>query len=265
MLTYEQLRTRSTEFLALTGLTDKEFQTVLPAFQAAYAERYPPGRTLAGRKRRRAVGGGRKSNLATIEDKLLFVLVYQKAYPLQAVQGQLFEMSQSSANEWIHRLLPILLVALDRLGVLPERDGDQVPAHVKRQKVSQNLILDGTERRRQRPKNREKQAQHYTGRKKAHTDKNVVLVERSTRQVAFLSATYPGAVHDKTVAEQETICYPRGTRLEKDLGFAGYQPAGCELREPKKNRESVTCRPARSGIIVPWHGRGSGLNTRSLA
>lgn len=78
------------------------------------------------------------------------------------MQGQLFEMSQSSANEWIHRLLPILLVALDRLGVVPERDGDQVPAQVKRQKASKNLVLDGTERRRQRPKSREKQAQHYT-------------------------------------------------------------------------------------------------------
>ncbi len=123
---------------------------------------------------------------------------------------------------------------------MPERDGDQVPSQLKRRTASKNLILDGTERRRQRPKNREKQAQHYTGRKKAHTDKNVVVVERSTRQVAFLSATYPGSVHDKTVAEQEVIRYPRGTRLEKDLGFAGYQPAGCELREPKKSRASVT-------------------------
>lgn len=239
MLTYEGLKTRATEFLALTGLMDKEFQALLPAFHAAYLERYPPDRTLAGRKRQRAAGGGRRSNLATIEDKLLFALVYQKSYPLQAVQGQLFEMSQSSANEWVHRLLPILLAALDRLGVVPERDGAKVPARVKRQKTSKKLIVDGTERRRQRPKNREKQAQHYTGRKKAHTDKNVVVVERSTRQVAFLSATYPGSVHDKTVAEQEAIRYPRGTQLEKDLGFAAYTPAGCELREPKKSRARV--------------------------
>ena len=239
MLTYEHLKSRSAEFLALTGLTVKEFQVLRPPFTTAYTERYPPGRTLAGGKRKRAAGGGRKSSLARMEDKLLFALVYQKTYPLQAVQGQLFGMSQSSANEWLHRLLPILLVALDRLGVLPEREGEQLPARVKRQKTSKNLVLDGTERRRQRPKDREKQAHHYTGRKKAHTDKNVVVVERSTRQVVFLSATYPGSMHDKTVAEQETIRYPRGTCLEKDLGLAGYQPRGCELREPKKSRGSV--------------------------
>lgn len=239
MLTYEHLKPRSTEFLALTGLTVKEFQVLLPPFITAYTERYPPGRTLAGRKRKRAAGGGRKSSLATMEDKLLFVLVYQKTYPLQAVQGQLFGMSQSSANEWLHRLLPILLVALDRLDVLPEREGEQLPDRVKRQKTSQNLVLDGTERRRQRPEDREKQARHYSGRKKTHTDKNVVIIERSTRQVAFLSETYPGSVHDKTIAEQETIRYPRGTRLEKDLGFAGYRPCVRELCEPKKSRASV--------------------------
>jgi hypothetical protein len=239
MLTYERCKARPAEFLALTGLTVKEFDELLPAFIMAYHERYPPGRTLAGRKRKRAIGGGRQSNLATLEDKLLFALVYQKAYPLQVVQGQLFEMSQASANEWVHRLLPILLAALDRLGVVPEREGDRLPSRVKKQKANSVLVIDGSERRRQRPKDKEKQAKHYTGRKKTHTDKNVVVVERSTRQVAFLSATYPGSVHDKTVAEREAIRYPRKARLEKDLGFAGYQPQVRELGEPKKSRVGV--------------------------
>jgi hypothetical protein len=240
MLTYDHLKTRSTEFLALTGLTVKEFQELRPAFEDAYAESHPAERTGSGQKRQRTAGGGRQSNLATLEDKLLFALVYQKSYPLQVVQGQLFGMSQSSANAWIPRLLPILLDALDRLEVLPEREGDQVPRRVKRQNASRTLVLDGTERRRQRPKNREKQAQHYSGRQKLHTDKNLVLVERSTRQVTFLSATYPGAVHDKAMADQEAIRYPRGTRLEKDLGFLGYQPRVHELGEPKKSRRNET-------------------------
>lgn len=240
MLTYAHLKRRPREFLVLTGLTRKEFELLLPAFTTAYSNRYPPDRTLAGKKRQREVGGGRQSNLATLEDRLLFALVYQKSYPLQAVQGQLFGMSQSTANEWIHRLLPLVLVALDQLGVLPERDGQQLPAQVKRQVKSKRLILDGTERRRQRPTDDKKQTEHYTGRKKAHTDKNVVIVEHSTRQVTFLSATYPGSVHDKTIAQQEQIRYPRGTQLEKDLGFAGYQPQVRQLRQPKKSRVSAS-------------------------
>ena len=47
--------------------------------------------------------------------------------PLQVVQAKLFGMSQSSANEWIHFLLPVLAEALDTLGVLPEREAAQPP------------------------------------------------------------------------------------------------------------------------------------------
>jgi hypothetical protein len=37
------------------------------------------------------------------------------------VQGRLFGMSQSKANQWIHVLLPALLVALRGLGDAPAR------------------------------------------------------------------------------------------------------------------------------------------------
>jgi len=66
-------------------------------------------------------GAGRKGSLNSMEQKLLFALVYQKAYPLQELQGEAFEISQSRANHWIHRLLPVLQQTLDDIGVLPER------------------------------------------------------------------------------------------------------------------------------------------------
>ena len=38
----------------------------------------------------------------------MFILVYFRLYPIQAVQGLLFGMSQPQANEWVHRLTPFL-------------------------------------------------------------------------------------------------------------------------------------------------------------
>ncbi len=70
--------------------------------------------------RKRQAGGGRKGQLRTTEQKLLFSLVYQKTYPLQALLGEVFGLSQSRVNRWIHRLLPILQQALDELGVLAD-------------------------------------------------------------------------------------------------------------------------------------------------
>lgn len=236
MLEYAKLKRDRRKFLALTGLTLKEFRALLPEFVEAYRIRYEDTRTLAGRKRKRQVGGGRMGRLPTGEQKLLFILVYQKAYPLQVVMGELFDMSQASANEWIHRLLPVLQDALTALGVMPERQGPQFAQSVRRQREPSDYIIDGTERRRQRPKKPEKQALHYSGKKKLHCDKNVVIVNTRTKRVSYLSPTYVGKTHDKKLADREQIAYPRKATLYKDTGFQGYEPNVQRSLQPKKSR-----------------------------
>ncbi len=89
--------------------------------------------------------------------------------------GELFGMGQSQANAWIHSLLPVLKQALDDLGYAPERDPQQFKKKEQERKDATVSIIDGTERRRQRPKKAEKQALHYSGKKKIHSDKNVVI------------------------------------------------------------------------------------------
>src|SRR2546426_8322925 len=59
--------------------------------------------------------------LPTPEGRLLFILAYIKTYALQVVQGRLFGMGQSKANQWIHVLLPVLLAALRTIGDAPAR------------------------------------------------------------------------------------------------------------------------------------------------
>lgn len=66
-------------------------------------------------------------------------------------------MGQSQANEWIHSLLPILKQALDDLGYAPERDPKKFKKKEQDRKDAVDSIIDGTERRRQRPKQAEKQ------------------------------------------------------------------------------------------------------------
>ena len=174
-----------------------------------------------------------------MEQKLLFALVYQKTYPMQTLLGELFDLSQSRTNDWIHRLLPILKDALGDLGVLPERNPQQFARHEKQQGGSRDYIIDGTERRRQRPKNPEKQALHYSGKKKTHTDKNVVIAQTRTKRIGYLSQTYAGKTHDKKIADSEPIVYPPGTHLGKDTGFQGYEPRGCETYQPKKSHAKL--------------------------
>lgn len=265
MLTYAKLKHNRRKCVALTGLTPKEFSALLPAFARAYAEQYPAEKTMSGKPRQRQVGGGRKGVLQEGEQKWLFILVHQKTYSLQTLLGEVFEFSQSRVNEWVHRLMPILTVALDELGVLPERDPGHFAQSEPQHGECPELIIDGTERRRQRPKNPEKQAAAYSGKKKTHGDKNVVIVQAKSKRVGFLSQTYGGKTHDKKIVDTEPIVYPPGTTLSKDTGLQGDEPAGVQTRQPKKSPGGEHSRRPRSGRTgkspasesgsnMPWRG-----------
>jgi hypothetical protein len=275
-LTYAKLKHNRRKCVALTGLTPKEFNALLPAFVRAYAEQYPAEKTLTGKPRKRRAGGGRQGALQEAEQKLLFILVHPKTYPLQTLLGEVFELSQPRVNEWGHRLLPVLKVALDDLGVLPERD----PGHFAQSELQHGerpeLSSDGTERRRQRPKSPAKQAAAYRGKKKPHGDKNVVLVQAKTKRVGFLSQTYAGKTHDKKIVDTEPSVYPPGTTLTKDTGFQGYEPAGVQTCQPKKAPARRTHRgreadepqklpPASPGRACPGRGQTLAERERDVA
>ena len=119
MLIYNELKNKSREFLTATGLQLEEFEQWLPAFQTAYEHKYPPHLTPAGKPRQRQIGGGATGALPKSDDKLFFILVYQKTNPLQTMHGLQFGLSQPQANAWIHRLLPVLQQALRALGEAP--------------------------------------------------------------------------------------------------------------------------------------------------
>jgi hypothetical protein len=235
VLEYQRLKKDRRQLLALTGLTPKEFGALHKAFCVAYATAYPRDKTAEGRVRKRQSGGGRKGQLGTTEQKLLFSLVYVKTYPLQALLGAMFGLSQSRVNRWLQRLLPIVKQALEELGVLPSRAPAQFAEQERGHPEAAELIIDGTDRRRQRPKNKAKQVLHYSGKHKAHSDKNLVVVNAKTKRVGYLSQTYAGKMHDKKIVDTEPIGYPPNTILYKDTGFQGYEPKVHQTHQPKKS------------------------------
>lgn len=238
MLTYTTLKDRPREFLAATGLTHDEFMRLLPAFVAAYTACYPLDQTWQGKVRQRQVGGGAKGILSQMEDKLLFILVYQKTHPLQTLHGLHFGLRQPQTHYWIHRLLPGLRGALAALDMAPERDASRVATNPLMLEGAPAGALDGTERRRQRPTDAAKQTAHDSGKKKAHTDKNVLLINAYTSKVVYLSPTVAGKTHDKKAVDEADLAYPVNSTLDKDTGFQGYEPAGILTQQPKKSPEA---------------------------
>src|SRR5713226_8298881 len=118
---FTDLQSRPMEFLDFTSVTLDEFQQLVPPFEAAFHARMAAWRLDGQPRTARRFTVYQTCPLPTPEDRLLFLLAYVKTYSLQVVQGRLFSMGQSKANQWIHVLLPALLAALRALGDAPAR------------------------------------------------------------------------------------------------------------------------------------------------
>jgi hypothetical protein len=112
----------------MTGLTEAEFMALLLHFEQAFVVSMQD-RTIDGQPRTsRRYSTYASCPLPTTADKLLFILTYVKQNPSQEVQGQLFGLSQSNANKWIHLLHPVLNHALADQELLPARTADDLAA-----------------------------------------------------------------------------------------------------------------------------------------
>jgi len=178
--------------------------------------------------------------LQSLADKLLFILVYQKTNPLQTMQGLHVGLSQPQANFWLHHLFPVFQQALADVGLRPEREAHRVAVSPLVWEGTPDLAIDGTERRRQRPTDSTLHKEHSSGKKKAHTDKNLLLVNETTRTVVSLGPTIPGKTHDKKAADEATLASMTNATLDQDTGFQGYEPAGVLTRQPKKSPKAGT-------------------------
>ncbi|MEP0920122.1 transposase family protein [Leptolyngbya sp. DQ-M1] len=115
---------------------------------------------------------------------------------------------------------------------LPERDARKLEA-ILNECPALEFIIDGTDRRINRPKDKEGRKKYYSGKQKAHAVKNNLIAERQGK-VKYLSQTYEGKKHDKAIADAEDYQFPQGSRLWQDTGFQGFAPLGVIVLQPKK-------------------------------
>jgi len=263
MLNLKRILNQDRLLRAMTGLNRKAFNALLPSFSQAYGQRVSKLQV----ERKRAPGGGRKATLLTIEQKLFYVLLYCKCYPTFDLLSVLFSFDRSCAWDWVHGLLPVLETALGYKQALPERKIRSIEEFVERFPEVKEVIFDGTERPVQRPKDGQKQKEHYSGKKRRHTRKHITGSTRQKR-VIILTKARAGTVHDKRQLDEADLVVniPEEVAVEGDLGFQGLQnefenihlphkkPRGGTLSEQQKqeNREfsqqRVKCEHAHAGI-----------------
>jgi DDE superfamily endonuclease len=115
---------------------------------------------------------------------------------------------------------------------------------------------DGTERRIVRPQDPAEQTDCYSGKKKDHTVKNVLLVN-ALLLILFLSDTYGGRAHDKRIADATPYPLPARSRLLQDLGFLAFTLPQVEILMPTK-------KPRGEELTLAQQRANQALNQRRL-
>lgn len=231
---------------ALTGLTPKEFLALLPTFDLCLESR-KKGVYYRSLTRQRRPGGGRKGFLKSSMDKLFFILFYYKCYPTYDVASFLWNCNRANAFRRQQAHSKTLEAALKRKLVLPKRQLRSVEEFFHMFPEAKEVFLDGTERPIQRPTDSKRQKANYSGKKKRHTRKNLIMSDRKKR-IGFLSKTVEGRQHDFSILKELSLpeCIPKQVRQRVDLGFQGYKQQYPEhsismpVRKPRTRNLSPT-------------------------
>jgi hypothetical protein len=227
---YDNLRYYPAVFLSLTGLRPAEFARlvpdVAPHWAAAELARHALAVTPSGhfQPRRRAIGGGPDYDLP-FRDQLLLVVVWLRVYPTQEVLGFLFGVSDSTAGRLVSRLVPVLAAVGKDAMRMPDpgrkyrRSLDTLLAELPELAV----VIDSFEQPVQRPRQRSAADTWYSGKKKRHTIKSQLAVDRHSGEIVEVGPSVKGPTADSTLLKDSGILerLPRGVSGEGDLAYVG--------------------------------------------
>lgn len=235
---------------SLTGLDGLAFDHLLATFESVSQKEVKENSYT----RKRAIGGGRLHTLCRPAEKLFYILFYMKCYPTYDLAGFLFGVDRSQACRWTKYLLPLLEKTLDRELVLPKRKISSVEEFIAFFPEVQDIFIDGTERPVQRPQKSKRQTKHYSGKKKRHTKKNLV-VTTSDKKILVLTPTKPGKNHDMQLLKNSELpqTIPRQVTTWVDMGFQGLDKltrASVIIPHKKTKKEPLTLAQKQDNQII---------------
>lgn len=235
----------------MTGLRVGEFdqlvEDVMPVYEQAEHKRHTL--TREGRARQRAVGGGPAFTLV-VRDQLLLCVMWLRVYPTNEVAGFLFGVSDSTVSRVVSRIVAVLAKAgKDQMRMPdPGRKHRRTLDDLLSEIPELGVVIDTFEQGVQRPKSREEADKWYSGKKKRHTIKSQVGVDRNSGEIVDVGESVKGPTNDLTLLKQNKLLdrLPEGVSGEGDLAYVGIatlHPQGLGFTPRRKPRGADKHRP----------------------
>ena len=206
-------------FKSFTGLELSEFDSICMEIESRYSQ-YEIKR-LSKRKRTRKIGAGNHFKL-TIRDRFLRLLVYYRLYITHTLSGFLFDLDQSNVYRDIRHIEPLV----KRCIPLPQKLYNltrrlRTVEEIEKYFPEFKAFIDITEQEIQRPKDKNKKRKYYSGKKKKHTVKTQLMVNKEGKIVYKSRHHKKGRQHDYTVYKDEQPQTPSQVENVLDLGYLG--------------------------------------------
>lgn len=213
-LSYATLCKTPANLKRLTGLRDKEFQTIVAKAKPIWDKKIVSTKKVSGRP----------WGLVTLENHILALLIYYRFYVPHTFLGLLFGLDDSAICRSFKRIEPVL----SAVGWL-KKERELKLADL------QAIIVDVTEQAIQRPQR--KQKNYYSGKKKRHTLKTEIQTS-PTGEILRVSKSYPGSRHDFDIRKKEKPISDE-FRIYADSGYQGLQNIHPQAIIPFKKSKSV--------------------------
>jgi hypothetical protein len=244
MLNYGVLSKKPSVFRYFSGLEVQEFDALNSKIKEKY-DAFEQKRLSRG-DRKRAIGAGHPFKLP-LTDRLLMLLVYYHLYVSSTLAAYLFDLSQTNVLKDIRKLEPLVSEVLP----LPKKQHEKVRRLQTLDEIEAmfpgfKAYLDATEQEIPRPKSRHKRRTHYSGKKKKHTVKTQIAVNKAGLIVHKTRHT-KGSTHDYALFKQNHPRLPDNVSIGLDLGYDGvqgdYPELKCEVpfkrRSPGRGKRGV--------------------------
>jgi len=244
MLNYDVLSKKPSVFRYFSGLELHEFD----ALNLKIKERYTDfeQKRLSRADRKRNVGAGHPFKLP-LTDRLLMLLVYYHLYVSSTLAAYLFDLSQTNVLKDIRKLEPLVSEVLP----LPKKQHEKVRRLQTLDEVEAmfpgfKAFLDATEQEIPRPQAKRKRKTHYSGKKKRHTVKTQITVNKDGI-IVHKTRHARGCTHDYALFKHSHPHLPDVVSLGLDRGYVGiktdYPELGCEVpfkrRSPGRGKRGV--------------------------
>jgi hypothetical protein len=220
MLNYDVLSKKSSVFRYFSGLEMPEFDALDSKIKGRY-DAFEQKRLARG-DRKRKIGAGHPFKLS-LTDRLLMLLVYYHLYVSSTLAAYLFDLSQTNVLKDIRKLEPLVSEVLP----LPKKQQEKIRRLQTLDEVDAvfpgfKAFVDATEQEIPRPKSKLKRKTHYSGKKKKHTVKTQITVNKDGL-IVHMTRHAKGSTHDYALFKRHHPSLPENVTLGLDLGYDGVQ------------------------------------------